>query len=361
MDISITNSEELIKIEVGKLEFDRKNPRLLEFELPESAPESEVIDLLWDTMNIEELIMSIVANGFFQHEPVFFIAENNKNFVIEGNRRLAALKIILDDKLMKKYCPRFPNISEIEKQSLSEIPAILVTRESAWRYLGFKHVNGPTKWRSYAKSKYIADVHRDFNISLADIARQIGDNQGTVQRLYRGFMVIEQAERMKVFNRKDRYKDHFSFSHLYVGIDYAEISNFLNLRPKEDESKEPVPENKINELGELCLWLFGNTNDGKPPVVASQNPHLRQLVAVVGNFEALSELRRTNNLANAYELTHPSSIVFEESLIEAKQNLKKARGVISIGYSGSSKLFKIAGEVKKLSEDLYKEMNNFKI
>ena len=359
MDTSIINSEELIKIGVWELEFDAENPRLVEFDVSKSTPESEIIDLLWDTMNIEELIMSITANGFFQHEPIFFVIEKNKNIVIEGNRRLAALKIILDDELMKKYCPRFDDISEFEKQSLKEIPAILIARKNAWRYLGFKHVNGPVKWRSYAKSKYIADVHRDFDISLADIARQIGDNHGTVQRLYRGLMVIEQAERMKVFDKENRYKDHFSFSHLYVGLDYSGISNFLNLRPKEDESKEPVPEDKINELRELCLWLFGNAKDGIPPVVVSQNPYLRQLIAVVENFEALTELRRTNNLVHAYELTHPSSTVFEESLIEAKQNLKKARGVLSIGYNGSSKLFEIAGEVKKLADDLYNEMKSF--
>ena len=67
-----------------------------------------------------------------------------------------------------------------------------------WRFLGFKHVNGPAKWTSFAKAIYIAEVHREYNVPLADIAEQIGDRHKTVQRLFRGLMVLDQAEKMKV-------------------------------------------------------------------------------------------------------------------------------------------------------------------
>jgi len=67
---------------------------------------------------------------------------------------------------------------------LKELPAIISNRKESWRYLGFKHVNGPAKWSSYAKAAYIAEVHRDYKVSLADIANQIGDRHNTVQRLY---------------------------------------------------------------------------------------------------------------------------------------------------------------------------------
>lgn len=34
--------------------------------------------------------------------------------------------------------------------------------------LTFKHVNGPAKWSSYAKAKYIAEIHQKYNIELAE-------------------------------------------------------------------------------------------------------------------------------------------------------------------------------------------------
>ena len=132
-----------------------------------------------------------------------------------------------------------PSISDIEKAELQELPVLIDTRDKAWRYLGFKHVNGPAKWSSFAKSQYIADVHRNYGVSLEDIARQIGDTHRTVQRLFRGLMVIEQAERMKVFNREDRYNRHFSFSHLYTGLGYDGIASFIGLHPEGEENVEP--------------------------------------------------------------------------------------------------------------------------
>ena len=54
---------------VSDLSFDRKNPRLLEFDLPANATELEVIQLLWEAMAVRELALSIAASGYFRNEP----------------------------------------------------------------------------------------------------------------------------------------------------------------------------------------------------------------------------------------------------------------------------------------------------
>jgi hypothetical protein len=84
------------------------------------------------------------------------------------------------------------------------LPIIRVAkREDAWPYIGFKHVNGPQKWRSYPKAEYIAYVKKTTGASLSKIATQIGDSHGTVQELYRALRVIEQAEEAGVYNRRN--------------------------------------------------------------------------------------------------------------------------------------------------------------
>ena len=159
-----------------------------------------------------------------------------------------------------------------------------------------------------------------FNIGLEDIARQIGDTHKTVQRLYRGLMVIEQAERMKVFSREDRWYNHFSFSHLYAGINYPGISGFIGLRPETDEHAGSwYPAEKGQELRELCLWLYGSKReDDTPPVIQTQNPHLRQLDAVVANREALAALTRI-----ATTLTSP--IEASQSVIQCLREIPARR------------------------------------
>ena len=167
-------------MKVSELLFDLSNPRLIEYDITENSSEVEIIKVLWDVMDVRELVLSIEASGYFVHEPIIVSQESGKNVVIEGNRRLAAVKLLLDPELAANLKISVPKITKQERRDLEELPAIVDTRENAWRYLGFKHVNGPAKWSSYAKSQYIADVHRNYKVPLQDIARQIGDTHRTV-------------------------------------------------------------------------------------------------------------------------------------------------------------------------------------
>ena len=341
---------------VSEMVFDLRNPRLFEYALDDNSSDADVIKVLWEEMDVRELVLSIEASGFFYHEPIIVAKEKGLNIVIEGNRRLAAVKLLLESNLAENLGLSIPILLEESKESLKQLPIIVDTRENAWRYLGFKHVNGPAKWSSFAKSQYIADVHRKYGVPLGDIARQIGDTHRTVQRLFRGLMVIEQAERLQVFDREDRYNRHFSFSHLYTGIGYDGIASFVGLRPETEENEEPVPPAKKDELRELCLWLYGSKSEEKRPVIRSQNPDLRDLDAVVANREAVAALRAGRELTLAVEISKPAPTVFESSLHAAKRELEKARGLLTTGYDGSDQLLRVADDVAELANDLYEEM-----
>ena len=350
------NVDEIVPVKVSSLAFDLRNPRLAEYDLTDRATEAELVRVLWEAMDVRELVLSIAASGFFRHEPLIVAREEGKNVVIEGNRRLAAVKLLRDPGLAKELTVSVPTLAPAEAAALETLPTVQGTRESAWRYLGFKHVNGPAKWSSYAKSRYVAEVHRKYGVKLDDIAGQIGDTHKTVRRLYRSLMVIEQAERMNLFRRSDRARSHFSFSHLYTGLDYPGISGFLDLSPDPDEKRDPVPHEKARELRDLCLWLYGSKKEETPPVVQSQNPHLRQLDAVVASKEAVLALRGGEGLAIAYEISRSSATVFEESLYRAQRSLQKARGLLSTGYDGSKELLRTAETVATVADDLAEEM-----
>lgn len=338
------------------LHFDRENPRLAEYGITRTAKDDEIISILWDAMDIRELVQSVAASGYFEHEPLIIAEENKKKVVIEGNRRLAAVKVLLDPSIVTEKNWNVPTLREAELKKLENLPVRISTRENFWRYIGFKHVNGPAKWSGYAKAKYIADVHREYQISLEAIAEQIGDRHKTVQRLYRGLMVIEQAEKEKVYDRENRFRQRFAFSHLYTGLDYDGISKFLSLESEDAETTTPVPDEAITNLGELCVWLYGSKKDKKPPVVETQNPHLRQLNDVLKNREAIAALRAGEELAAAFELSRPPTAVFEEALLTSKRELQNARAYLTTGYDGSEDLLRIAGTVANMADDIYSEM-----
>ena len=201
--------EDMEMMKISDLAFDLENPRLVEFDLPKNASDADVMQVVSENMAVRELALSIATCGFFRHEPLMVVRESGKNIVIEGNRRLAAVKVLLEPSRGESLKITVPEVSEDDREALMELPVARTTRESAWRYIGFKHINGPAKWSLYAKSEFIARVHRDYGVPLDDIARQIGDTHRIVQRLFRGIMVLKQSEQMKVFNREDHWRRRF--------------------------------------------------------------------------------------------------------------------------------------------------------
>ena len=352
--MSNVTAQQTTLMPVSTLAFDRKNPRLAESDI--STKERDLVKFLWETMDVRELMLSIAASGYFRHEPVIVAKEHGENVVIEGNRRLAAVKLLRDPALRKGLRGNMPSASDEICRSIEQIPCVLGSREEAWRYLGFKHVNGPAKWSSYAKSQYVANVHREYGVPLDEIATQIGDTHNTVRRLYRGLMVIEQAERTGAYDRKDRWAGRLYFSHLYAGLQYDGIAAFLRLRPAEDEQSQPVPEENVPELRQFLVWLYGSKSEKVQPVIQSQNPDLRRLDAVLANTESLAHLRRGMSLSAAFETSRPSANVFSEALVGAKENLEKARATLSTGYTGSQELLGTAADVANLADDLHEEM-----
>ena len=185
------------------LYLDPENPRLAR-ELFSVDDQEDILRWLWRNKSVNELVDSILANGFWGHEELFATEEDGRWVVVEGNRRLAAVKILLDPGLRERlgiHLPEKPSRKVLE--SIQQLPVIHSTREELWSFVGFKHVNGPQAWDSIAKAEYVFRVRRNFGLSLADIASGIGDRHETVARLYRGYVVLQQAQDEFEFDTTD--------------------------------------------------------------------------------------------------------------------------------------------------------------
>jgi hypothetical protein len=343
---------------VDKLLFDVKNPRLAESVIGPDASQTDLLKILWEKMAIEELAMSIAYNGYFVHEPLF-VDETGKNLVvIEGNRRLAAVKLLLDKEArVRLRATDLPEISEARRKELATLPCLVTTRKQVWRYLGFKHVNGPSNWGSYAKAQYIALVHNEYGVSLDDIADQIGDYSSTVHRMYRGLMVIEQAEKAGVFDRKEISKPSFYFNYIYTALDYPGFNSFLGLESKTSTLHDPVPKAKVKQLGEVCEWLYGNSTREKPSLIRSQNPDLKTLDSILTSKTGVEALRDGFPLGVAKDISLGDEKLFRQALQQAKLELQKAHGTLVTGFlSSDSELIKLATEVDDLASDLLATM-----
>ena len=336
------------------LRFDAKNPRLAD---EEDATQDELLLTLWQDFAVDEVALSIAANGYFQHEPLFATWEDGELVVIEGNRRLAAVRLLRHQKLRREVgATDLPSITKARAAGLDQLPVVIGPRASVWQYVGFKHVNGPQAWRSHSKAQYIAWVHNELGVPLEDIATQIGDKHRTVRRLYRALMVLDQAEGADVFQVEDRARKQFSFSHLYTGLDYSGFESYLGIKPDRSYKPDPVPKKNLEQLGHLLVWLYGSRSREEEPLIRSQNPDLRRLDAVLQTKDGRAALERGLGLSVSHDISRGDDALLRESLLGARQSLQEARGKLLTGYDGERDLKQIAEEILILAESIDEEM-----
>ena len=345
-------------VPVQELRFDNRNPRLQEEHDGESTQE-DLLAVLWRDFAVDEVALSIAANGYFEHEPLFATREGDSLVVVEGNRRLAAVRLLLDEAERERVgAGDLPALSPDRQEDLKELPVIECARDAIWNYVGFKHVNGPQVWQSYAKAEYIAWVRNTLGIPLPTIALHIGDKHETVRRLYRAFMALEQAKEAGVFDRADRYRRHFSFSHLYTGLDYSGFRDFTGIAGDESYSERPIPLDKMAEFGEVCEWLYGSKSRDRQPVIRSQNPDLRYLDEVLQGQDATAALRGGLPLDVCLDIGRGDERLFREAMVVARRKLQEARGRLLTGYKGERDLLELAADIRDLATNVYAEMHD---
>ncbi|HWN73327.1 MAG TPA: ParB N-terminal domain-containing protein [Solirubrobacterales bacterium] len=336
------------------LRFDARNPRLSE---DEDVSQAELLVRLWRDFAVDELALSIAANGFFPHEPLFAAEEDGELVVVEGNRRLAAVRLLRHASMRSEVgATDLPRISKKRVEELQTLPVVVCPRADIWQYVGFKHVNGPQAWRSHSKAQYIAWVHNELGVTLADIAKQIGDKHHTVRRLYRALMVLEQAEDADVFQVEDRAKKQFAFSHLYTGLDYKGFESFLGFKRETSYKPRPVPKRNVPQLGQLLIWLYGSKSREEEPLIRSQNPDLRLLDEVLLTKDGTAALKRGLGLDISHDIGRGDDALFREALLAARQSLQEARGKMLSGYEGERDLKRVAEDILVLAESIDEEM-----
>jgi hypothetical protein len=346
------------------LDFDPSNPRLAEDGI-KNPTESQIIVSLAEMADLSEVVESIAANGYIDIEPIIGQRIGDRWRVLEGNRRLAAIRILQKPALAKGTGIAVPEISPENLKTLKEVTVYAVASpDQAREYIGFKHINGPHKWDAIAKARFAADWYRkerNSGVTIETIARRLGDGHDTVVRLVNGMFVLDQAEQAKIYDIKDRYPGkRLAFSHLYTALTRPGYREFLGL-PEEwrsdDPKPNPVPKQNLENLKQVLLWLYGSRSDQIKPVINSQNPDLKFLAEVLANPRARLVMMTRNNLREAYAQVERKGARFEAALVGAKQEAELAMSQIT-GYDPEdSTLLEIGRDLRETTEQLYETMS----
>jgi hypothetical protein len=313
----------LDKTAPSTLSLDLSNPRM-----PDATftNENEAIAYLYAQADLGELIQSIGNSGWLEFEPL--IVEESTMTVVEGNRRLAALRILANPELQAHFKVNLPDPLH-ENAIPTEIQINYVgSRKEARDFIGFKHVNGAFKWDSYAKARFAYSWLQDGD-DVDEVSRRLGDGHNTVSRLVNGVIVLEQAEGAHLFDREQRSGKSFYFSHLYTALSTVNVRQFLGLSENDNSvlPSDPVPSSNRPQLRNLLSWLYGQ--DDEASVIRSQNPDLGRLVNVLASDRAVGVLENTRDLDRAFDVVEDKAKAFEKSFFRLSSSAEDVSRIIA--------------------------------
>jgi hypothetical protein len=319
-------------VPLANIALDPWNPRLgRAAHLSELAPD-EVYNKMRD-WSLEELATSFLESGFWAHEAVLCVEEEIQGeqqlVVIEGNRRVAALKRLektfAGEETSKKWVEAISDAKD-PKDLFDEVPYILLpSRSEVDSFLGFRHVTGIKQWDPPEKAQFIVKLIDENGYSYKQVMRKIGSNTPTVQKNYISFSILIQ---MEVMEGIDVGKIEEKFSVLFLSLARSEVRNFLGLeRAFSVEPKDvgrPVDEDHQDNLRDFARWLFGDEENA--PVV-SDSRQVDRFAKILASEEGLAYLRTVKrpsldkafviaggDQADLYELMTTAAYSVEESL-----------------------------------------------
>jgi hypothetical protein len=333
---------------LADLHIDLKNPRVPNEEF---SSETGAIRYLVDHVDVNELVQSIGRSGWLDFEPLIVLKPDN--IVIEGNRRLAALRLIVDKRLREEIRFRLPDgVVDVELPGRFRV-FYVENRRQARDFIGFKHINGAFKWDSFAKAKYAAEwLDDDPEATVKDVSERLGDSHNTVLRLVNGYRVLLQAERLGFSTRATTAPRGFSFSHLYTALPSPSVRSFLGIDADGGDLLvlDPVPPTHHEQLLEYLTWLYGQEGRGKH-IVTSQNPDLGKLTKVLANTSSVGMLRSTHDLLEAFDLVEDRGKAFESAVFALLKAAREAAAQVG-KYDGDPEVLQVAQTISQTVRSL---------
>jgi hypothetical protein len=310
---------------VSTLRFDLKNPRLFCYDDFGKMTQETAFNLYWNEFDALELANSIYQEGYWQYEPLVGYENNDgTQTIVEGNRRLAAIRGLLDEDFRRSRM----GIMELPPEKIESIeilPAVIYSSrdEIPEAYIAFKHHNAPFRWRGLARAASInglVDGNRDLGaapLALAEVAIRCGDSEDVTAMYYRAFRILEQARTTPlkgkkgevIYDPKWRYNYPFAmnFESLALGLWRVGIQDYLGVLDQPKSEKFPIKgEGKqIARLRQLLVWALGDNRNGTPPRLLEGTHDWGLLEALVYDDDAIDMLDTGQPLSEVAKRIEP--------------------------------------------------------
>jgi hypothetical protein len=339
----------------SNLELDPENPRLPERLKTKDTTEKDVLNWMLEDATLIDLMASIAENGFFPGEPIIVIKNtSNKNYiVIEGNRRLAAVKLLQDPSLAGVSTKSVHEISNIAFQN-KHVPIdlmvfVAISRDSVDNYLGFRHVTGVKQWPTISKARYLYRLFKSrpyFDGIFKELAREIGSKGVYVRRLIYGYELFLKIKGKNYYGL-DLEEESFDLSLITdAAVNYSAIADYMGFDTK---TIDPVQSLSDDKFEEVVKWLYKTDQSGKTKVGETRN--LRVLNKVLQSPRAKKIfIEEDKSLFEAAQYTDLMDESIRTFLKNAYNNIVEAQKQVHLSENPTSEDIQLCDDIIASSE-----------
>lgn len=319
-------TQDFKKISIDNLKLDLLNPRLPKSK--QNKNESTIIEFMLLEAATLELMMAIGENDFFAGEQLLVVPDKDHQgnyIVIEGNRRLAAVKLLSNPQLSKVKKESLKKICEEAVFKPKDIPCLVFhEKQEILKYLGFRHITGIKSWRLLEKARYLEDL-RDIEFenvpflqACREIAKMIGSSSSYIRRLLTGLSLYKIVEDEGYYSIDGLNDTKFHLNYFTDSLNKDNIRNHLGVDLQKENPLENINKDHVKEL---THWWF-EKSEGKSRVLGDSEG-LKLLDKILDSPLALKAFRNGTSLTEAYEMTGDLDILFkkeiEKSLLAIEQ------------------------------------------
>jgi hypothetical protein len=323
-------------ISVSKLLLDPNNYRFLDRRkfkrkaanrFHEDTVQRATLEALEQSYQLDELKHSILTNGYVPMERIIVVPYPTKSglfLVVEGNRRVAALKSILKD-----GAEGVIELTAARKSSFSKIPcAVLKSSGSSLKHaerviMGIRHIAGPREWGAYQQALLVSELKDEEDVEFKDIGEMLGISSVEAARRYRAIGALKQMEEDELYSKKAES----AFYRLF-----HELVALPEVRTRFGWSSEKEEFDDIEKARQFFELIAG---DGKAEPKIKTYGDVRKLKSIVGHPKAEDSLFDTDEpLSEAIRIGEQG-----RKLADASELLDDARASLSgIGILQAQKL-----------------------
>ena len=295
--------------------------------------------------NLSDLIDSFKKNGYLPVDQIQVKKiSSNEYLVIEGNRRVATLK------LFQKMYEENKEIGNLDPSLFRKVPIVFYETEEDRHHqvvMGLKHISGNKKWPALNQAQYLEDLISKFGMEERDVSESLGISMMRLRRSRKTLSLIEEY-------KNSDYGDQFQTDMYSI---FEEIVKTPSIKEWIDWSETGYKAENIINRDRLFSWISEDEEVvedceeeeiRKLDKIIVKSTDIRDLSKFIHDKKAISNLERSRSITQAYAFSdRVKEDKFENALSILEEQVNEAN--IHSQYANDDSQIRIKHIIDKLN------------